>query len=636
MADDFTIVLKGVDTLHNRGIIVQTIREGLKDVCREAGKKLNILIDRGIERKRGDLVVDFNRVLENKGPGIVNFFGEASDTSARVNLDEHYSRRLERGIRNRVVFEGGRKVFAPDYTSQIQSLFDFDEPEFARFIGNTALHEIGHMLGHKGSRSPMDVMYDAPALTREHGWTVESNRRYYSRKASFLTDRETIVESIKTGKFGEGGEKMEWHPPGTSVDGIKPIKKKFSAAGPTSAPDGTAMGKAGIASITRTPASSGRNLQAPLLRRGSRGSDVAVLQKTLGIQADGVFGQKTERAVRDFQRRNNLQVDGIAGPRTLGRLASGNPVNIPPISGVTSPVRLGSRGQEVLKIQTALGIKADGIYGPKTDRTVRDFQRKNNLRVDGIVGPQTRGRLFGGSSTIHSPPPGPSPLLRRGSRGRGVTGIQQTLGIKADGIFGPKTDRAVRDFQRKNNLRVDGIVGPQTRGRLFGNSSPIRTPAAGTSPLVRRGSHGTEVMGIQRTLGIKADGIFGPKTDRAVRDFQRRNNIRVDGIVGPQTRGRLFGGASPIHTPVPGSSSLLRRGSRGPEVMGIQRTLGIKADGMFGPKTDHAIRDFQRRNNLRVDGIVGPRTQARLFPNAGPQARMGVINPLRSMARGLR
>ena len=60
------------------------------------------------------------------------------------------------------------------------------------------------------------------------------------------------------------------------------------------------------------------------------------------------------------------------------------------------------------------------------------------------------------------------PLLRRGSKGQHVGGLQGILngkagqGLKLDGDFGPATERAVRNWQRFFGLGVDGIVGPQT------------------------------------------------------------------------------------------------------------------------------------------------------------------------------
>ena len=43
----------------------------------------------------------------------------------------------------------------------------------------------------------------------------------------------------------------------------------------------------------------------------------------------------------------------------------------------------------VIALQRALGISADGVYGPQTKRAVKRFQRKRGLVVDGIAGPQT-------------------------------------------------------------------------------------------------------------------------------------------------------------------------------------------------------------------------------------------------------
>jgi peptidoglycan hydrolase-like protein with peptidoglycan-binding domain len=54
----------------------------------------------------------------------------------------------------------------------------------------------------------------------------------------------------------------------------------------------------------------------------------------------------------------------------------------------------------VVKVQRALGIPADGIYGRQTRRAVRRFQRRHRLHVDGIAGPQTLAAL--GITTAHS------------------------------------------------------------------------------------------------------------------------------------------------------------------------------------------------------------------------------------------
>ena len=113
---------------------------------------------------------------------------------------------------------------------------------------------------------------------------------------------------------------------------------------------------------------------APVLRRGSRGSQVADLQKRLiklgylDGKADGIYGPLTEQAVRKFQKANGLKVDGIAGPQTLNALNGGkaksagsnssrssNSGNNKSSSSSTVPIkrtlRLGSRGSDVKELQ---------------------------------------------------------------------------------------------------------------------------------------------------------------------------------------------------------------------------------------------------------------------------------------------
>ena len=69
---------------------------------------------------------------------------------------------------------------------------------------------------------------------------------------------------------------------------------------------------------------------------------------------------------------------------------------------------------------------------------------------------------------------------------------------------------------------------------------------------------------------------------------------------------------------------MLSNGSSGPEVRDLQRKLagqGINpgpADGIFGPKTEDAVRRFQERAGLAVDGIAGPRTMAALSGGSDP------------------
>lgn len=72
----------------------------------------------------------------------------------------------------------------------------------------------------------------------------------------------------------------------------------------------------------------------------------------------------------------------------------------------------------------------------------------------------------------NNPYPVPDKNLRRGSKGVCVRWLQRELldrgyGILVDGDFGPKTEAAVRDYQKNHGLSVDGIVGPKTIGSLM-------------------------------------------------------------------------------------------------------------------------------------------------------------------------
>ena len=62
-------------------------------------------------------------------------------------------------------------------------------------------------------------------------------------------------------------------------------------------------------------------------------------------------------------------------------------------------------------------------------------------------------------------------LLKIGSNGDDVKEVQAKLGINADGIFGPGTEKAVKTWQTANGLSADGIIGTITFGKMFPDAS---------------------------------------------------------------------------------------------------------------------------------------------------------------------
>ncbi|MEZ5175633.1 MAG: peptidoglycan-binding protein [Acidimicrobiia bacterium] len=171
----------------------------------------------------------------------------------------------------------------------------------------------------------------------------------------------------------------------------------------------------------------------------------------------------------------------------------------------------------------------------------------------------------------------------------------------------------------------DGVVVNPYRALVAAGGNDVgsgpRDPLIGGARVLRVGAEGADVRALQQqleTLGHPVggiDGMFGPKTEAAVKSFQRSVGLEVDGVVGRQTKTALAGVAHDN-----ADSDVLSMGARGSAVRAVQRELADRgfdpgpADGIFGPRTLSAVVAFQRSKSLWVDGLVGPRTLSALGP----------------------
>lgn len=180
------------------------------------------------------------------------------------------------------------------------------------------------------------------------------------------------------------------------------------------------------------------------LTRGDRGEAVLDVQARLGFlgyridaHEHGEFGDSTEQAVREFQQRRQLLVDGEVGDHTWQELVEASYSLGDRILYLRYPYY---RGDDVRELQVGLNLigfdagREDGIFGARTDRAVREFQRNVGLPPDGIVGTTTIEAL----GRLRPRHPGPSRAqVREGEALRRLSATLEGARIGLDAGHGP-------------------------------------------------------------------------------------------------------------------------------------------------------------------------------------------------------
>ncbi|MBQ8238234.1 MAG: peptidoglycan-binding protein [Oscillospiraceae bacterium] len=212
-----------------------------------------------------------------------------------------------------------------------------------------------------------------------------------------------------------------------------------------------------------------------------------------------------------------------------------------PIRGYTtsypgSPLRRGSTGPNVVVIQTELNrisqnypaipklANVDGIFGSRTEASVRKFQEIFGLSPDGIVGPGTwyelirvyvavtrLAELRSQGQQFYANSWNLNPGIYPGQSGDRVRHLQYMLSVLSefipeipplavDGIYGPKTEDAVRAAQRWFELPVTGTVDEETWDEIYDQFSGIENAALRSSETFPPGQSGRNRYAATTTL----------------------------------------------------------------------------------------------------------------------------------------
>jgi putative chitinase len=112
-------------------------------------------------------------------------------------------------------------------------------------------------------------------------------------------------------------------------------------------------------------------------------------------------------------------------------------------------------------------------------------------------------------------------ILKVGSEGADVKKLQEKLGVEAIGKFGPKTEAAVKAWQKANGLKEDGIVGDATWSKLFGEAKP-KAEVIKEDVVIPSGGP----LNLEKLKGHIPDAVIAQIPETA-KKFNITNNLRL-------------------------------------------------------------------------------------------------------------
>ena len=358
---------------------------------------------------------------------------------------------------------------------------------------------------------------------------------------------------------------------------------------------------------------------------GDTADEVSTIQRALTelnlyyTDITGHFGNKTEKAVKLFQKKYGLRQTGVVDDTTRERLYLAANISSSTVSSssgtsysTSTVLRNGQSGQAVRQLQTdlqTLGFYSGtvtGHYGNITQEAVRKFQRKNGLSADGIAGKNTLSKLnellSGDSSTVVLPSTGTSSgstassstssapmgttLLKQGMSGDAVRVLQQNLVLleyyegTVTGTYGRLTKEAVRLFQRDNDLSSDGVAGPKTLAKIEDELAALAKTEENAN------------VTSNPSATITPPAVVTPTSTPA-----------------PTTPTVSLANVETLNT-----EWTLRRTSRSGHVTRLQKALAALGyfketpTGYFGSATEAAVIAYQTAKGLTADGIAGRAT----------------------------